>query len=163
MKSCNLTVVSKPALEVIVVKKALKKLIDELETRRAKKEGGTGTIWLKSMQEFRDVCDYFESAVVSPGGAADMLGVSRAMISHLEKEGKIRVYRYIVRNDDEELVDEPYYVRVLLGVKGQYGWIPIADIVRYAISVGRGDRPTIKGNMEYYEADLKREEWKPKS
>jgi len=121
-----------------MVKRALEKFIDSLETRRAKREGGTGTIWLKSMQEFRDVCDYFESAVVSPGGAADILGVSRAMINHLEKQGKIRVFRFIA--PDEELVEEPYWVRVLFGAKGQYAWIPIEDIVKYALSVGRDNR-----------------------
>ncbi len=132
------------------MKKALKKFIDSLETRRAKKEGGTGTIWLKSMQEFRDVCDYFESAVVSPGGAADMLGVSRAMVNHLEKQGKIRVFRFIA--PDDELDDEPYWVRVLFGVKGQYAWIPIEDIVEYAKEVGRGNRKSIA----YYDEFLRK-------
>ena len=117
---------------------SLEKFIEKLETRRAKREGGTGTIWLNSMEEFRQVCDYFHGQVVSPGGAAAMLGVSRAMISHLEKNDKIRVYRFIAQ--EEEFVDEPYWVRVLFGVKGQYAWIPIDDIVNYAKSVGRDDK-----------------------
>ena len=122
-----------------MVKKALKNFIDKLEERRAKKEGGTGTIWLRNIQEFRDIADYFEGQVVSPGGAAGMLGVSRAMINHLEKEGKIRVYRFIVK-DDEALEEEPFYVRVLFGIKGQYAWIPVEDIKKYALSVGRDIR-----------------------
>ncbi len=138
------------------MKKTLKKFIDSLEMRRAKKEGGTGTIWLKSMKEFQDVCDYFQSAVVSPGGAADMLGVSRAMINHLEKQGKIRVFRFIPI--DDELDDEPYWVRVLWGVKGAYAWIPIADIVKYAKEVGRGNRSSIKHHAEMLEK-MKDERW----
>jgi hypothetical protein len=137
-----------------MVRKNLKKFIDSLEMRRAKKEGGTGTIWLKSMQEFHDVCDYFEGAVLSPGGAAGELGVSRAMIHLLEKEGKIRAYRFIP--PDDELDDEPYWVRVLFGVKRPYIWIPIEDIVRYAKEVGRDKRPSIQNYADLLEKRKKK-------
>ena len=56
-------------------------------------EGGKGTIWLKSLQEFEEIVKEFEGKLVSPSAAAKNLGVSRARIHQMEMEGKIRVYR----------------------------------------------------------------------
>lgn len=118
-----------------MVFKKWEEFIDSLEERRIKKEGGKGTIWLKDMEEFRKVADYFEGGVLSPGGAAGMLGVSRAMIHQLERDGKIRAYRVIA--DEKFWEHEPSYVRLLASKKGQYIWIPIDDLVNYALEVGR--------------------------
>ncbi len=44
-----------------------------------------GTIKLNSFDEFNQVCEEFEGQVVSPGGAAGRLDVSRAYIINLKK------------------------------------------------------------------------------
>ena len=131
-----------------MVLKKWQSFIDKLEERRIKKEGGKGTIWI-SLEEFEKVADYFEAQLVSPGGAAGMLGVSRAMIHQLEKDGKIRAYRIIV--DQKGWQHQPFYIQLLASKKGQQIWIPVDDLVKYAQEVGKGDLPFIQ-----YHLDLKK-------
>jgi hypothetical protein len=127
-----------------MVLKKWQQFVDKLEERRIKKEGGKGTIWLKDLEEWHKVADYYEGQVLSPGGAAGMLRVSRAMIHQLEKDGKIRAYRVIITEEDWGEI--PLYLRLLSSRKGQYIWIPIDDLVKYAQEVGRED---VSSSMRY--------------
>ena len=86
----------------MTITEKLEAFIDELDRRREQKKGGTGTIWLKSLEEYKKVTEYFNGNMTSPGTAAARLGVSRAMIHQLEKEGTIRAYRILVRDIDPE-------------------------------------------------------------
>lgn len=127
-----------------MVLKKWQNFIDKLEERRIKREGGKGTIWI-SYKEFDKVSDYFEGQLISPGGAAGYLRVSRAMIHQLEKDGKIRAYRIIV--DRQAWENEPFYIQLLMSKKGQHIWVPVDDLVKYAQEVGKGDLPFIKEHM----------------
>jgi hypothetical protein len=85
-----------------------------------------GTIQLKSFEEFNQVCEEFKGQVVSPGGAADTLHVSRAYIHQLEKEKRIRAYRFSYDDKDSKLT---HALRVLLNrTHGVYIYIPCIDI-----------------------------------
>jgi hypothetical protein len=64
----------------------------------------------------------FEGRVVSPGGAAMLLGLSRKTIHTLCKRGELRAYR----SDDEASRGLPRWV-----------YIPIVDVRDYATKVGR--------------------------
>lgn len=74
-----------------------------------------------------ELFEKFNAQMVSPGGAAALLGLSRKTIHTLGEQGKIRVYRSA---DD---------------VKGRFGavhgpkwvFIPIVDLREYAKRVGR--------------------------
>lgn len=74
-----------------------------------------------------EIFEKFNAQVVSPGGAAALLGLSRKTIHTLGERGKIRVYR----SSDN--------------VKGRFGadqgprwvYIPIVDLREYARRVGR--------------------------
>jgi len=92
-----------------------------------------GTINLKSFDEFNQVCEEFKGQVVSPGGAAGMLHVSRAYIHQLEKEKRIRAFRFSQDDFDEKLT---HVIRVLLNrTHGEYIYIPIVDLEEYQASV----------------------------
>jgi hypothetical protein len=75
----------------------------------------------------RELFERFNAQMVSPGGAAALLGLSRKTIHTLGAQGKIRVYRSA---DDE---------------KGRFGtvhgpkwvFIPLVDLREYAKRVGR--------------------------
>lgn len=75
----------------------------------------------------RELFEKFNAQMVSPGGAAALLGLSRKTIHTLGEQGKIRVHRSA---DD---------------VKGRFGavhgpkwvFIPIIDLREYARKVGR--------------------------
>lgn len=74
-----------------------------------------------------ELFEKFNAQMVSPGGAAALLGLSRKTIHTLGEQGKIRVYR---SSDD---------------VKGRFGavhgpkwvFIPVVDLREYAKRVGR--------------------------
>lgn len=119
--------------------KKLQAFIDKLDEQRIKKEGGTIPV---TFEDFDKVFDYFEGHVVSPGGAAAMLGVSRAMIHQLEKDGRIRAYRVDV--NDKSLKGVPNSLRLFIGQKDQYIWIPVIDLVKYAQETGKGDLLSVK-------------------
>jgi hypothetical protein len=112
-----------------------KKLKEELEQSE---EGGSGTNWLESWAEFQKISETFEGRMLSPGGAAALLGVSRARIHQLEAEGKIKAYRY----KDKEISDEdfkdslkgvPFWARPLVKKPkpGSFVYIPVVDLEDY--------------------------------
>ena len=118
----------------------LRDFMDELDNRRIDKEfkGGKGTIYLKSALEFGKVAEFFRGNLVSPGGAAAHLGVSRAMIHQLEKEGKVRAYRFVDTFEDWNRL--PFYLKVLLNRKNLTIWIPVEDLDKYAQEVRKKRR-----------------------
>lgn len=116
--------------------------LDGLDQRREKREIQSGTIWLKSYQEYKQLAETFEGKIVKPIHAGKMLGVSRAMILQLEKEGKIKAYRLAFT--DEVWKDIPLHLKPLITRSDTYIWIPIEDIERYAKSKGRELKP-VKG------------------
>jgi hypothetical protein len=75
----------------------------------------------------RELFEQFDSQLVSPGGAAALLGLSRKTIHTLGKNGDLRVFR---STDDEE---------GQAGVKYGPKWvfIPMEDLRAYAERVGR--------------------------
>lgn len=74
----------------------------------------------------RALFEEFNGQMVSPGGAAALLGVSRSTIATLSKRGRIRVYRS---------TDDVGGRFVTWGPKWVY--IPLIDLKRYAEDVGR--------------------------
>lgn len=75
----------------------------------------------------RELFEKFNAQMVSPGGAAALLGLSRKTIHTLGEQGKIRVYRSA---DDE---------RGRFGASHGPKWvfIPVVDLREYARRVGR--------------------------
>jgi hypothetical protein len=66
--------------------------------------------------------DKYGGRLVSPGGAAMLLGLSRKTIHTLCKRGELRAFR----SDEEEARDLPRWV-----------YIPLDDIYAYGEKVGR--------------------------
>jgi hypothetical protein len=66
--------------------------------------------------------DEYGGRLVSPGGAAMLLGLSRKTIHTLCKRGELRAFR----SDEEEVRDLPRWV-----------YIPLDDIYAYGERVGR--------------------------
>ncbi|MBI2472803.1 MAG: hypothetical protein HYV59_16425 [Planctomycetes bacterium] len=96
-------------------KKEKKRLQKELEQAE---EGGTGTIWLKSREEYDEIVERCEGYLLSPGGASGRVGITRARVHQLEAEGKIRVYRmkadepfYTEEDFKEEVKELPFWIR----------------------------------------------------
>jgi hypothetical protein len=73
--------------------------------------------------------DRYEGRLVSPGGAAALLGLSRQTIHTLCKRGELRAFR-----SDEEGRGGPHWV-----------YIPLDDIYTYGDKVGRPVRGRRKG------------------
>ena len=69
--------------------------------------------------------DKYSGRLVSPGGAAALLGLSRQTIHTLLKRGEMRAFR----SDDEVQRDLPKWV-----------YIPLNDIEAYGARVGRAVR-----------------------
>ena len=109
--------------------------LDNLNQRREKKEVESGTIWLKSYEEYKQLAEAFNGKIVKPIHAAKMLGVSRAMVFQLEREGKIRAFRLAFT--DEVWKGIPLHLKPLITRSDTYIWIPIEDIEKYAQSKGR--------------------------
>lgn len=106
----------------------LKKIVTKINGRQEKKNWGKGTIVLDSMEKFEEIFDKFKGQMVSPGGAAGALGVSRAYIHQLEKEGKIRAYR--IWHEDIEWDSLPVWMKLMVAKKDVYIYIPDEDIKR---------------------------------
>jgi len=125
----------------VMKKKMVKKegsgggFLNELEARRVQKVVNSGTVWLKSYDEYLALSEAYEGKIVKPIHAAKMLGVSRAMILQLEREGKLRVYRLTF--NDEVWKSIPIHLKPLITRNDVYLWIPIEDIEAYAKSKGR--------------------------
>jgi len=118
------------------------------EKARLKKEleleqtGGRGTIWLKSWDEFNKIAKELDGDLLSPGGAASAVGISRARVHQLEAENKIRVYRI---KDDKPAFEEdeiaavrkmlPFWIRPFLNLKeakdGDYVFIDMQSLYTY--------------------------------
>lgn len=75
----------------------------------------------------RELFEKFDGRMVSPGGAAGLLGLSRKTIHTLGTQGKIRVFR--------STEDETGRFGVNYGPKWVY--IPLIDLKKYAERVGR--------------------------
>mgnify|MGYP000138433889 CR=1 FL=1 len=74
----------------------------------------------------RRLFEEFNGRLVSPGGAAALLGVSRSTIRTLEKRGKLRVFRSDEDAGGRILKQGPKWV-----------FIPLEDVEAYAEQVGR--------------------------
>ena len=103
-----------------------KRLADKIHEKKEREVWGKGTIVCNSWDDFEKKAEDCGWNVVSPGGAADMLGVSRSYINQLEKEGKIRAFRIIV--DDKEWKDVPFWLKVFTPKKAVYVYIPVKDL-----------------------------------
>jgi hypothetical protein len=75
----------------------------------------------------RELFEKFNGQMVSPGGAAALLGLSRKTIHTIGEQGKIRVYR--------SAEDVKGRLGVVHGPRWVY--IPVVDLVEYAKRVGR--------------------------
>ena len=111
------------------------KLLARLNRRREKRQVQTGTIWLKGYEEYKQLAEAFEGKIVKPIHAGKMLGVSRAMVLQLEREGKIRAFR--LEFTDEVWNGIPLHLKPLITRSDTYIWIPIEDVEAYAKSKGR--------------------------
>lgn len=120
-------------------KKERKRLKEELEQEEG---GGKGTIWLESNEEYDEIVEKCKGNLVSPGGAAGRVGISRARVHQLEAEGKIRVYRikakditYTEEDFKEELKDLPFWIRPFIKFQppkaGCYVYVDMADLEEY--------------------------------
>ena len=76
--------------------------------------------------KLRNLFEEFHGQLVSPGGAAALLGVSRQTIHTLGGRGKLRMFR----SDDE------VGGRVIKGGP-RWVYIPLEDVQRYGHEVGR--------------------------
>jgi excisionase family DNA binding protein len=74
----------------------------------------------------RELFEEFNGQLVSPGGAAALLGVSRSTIATLTKRERLRAYR----SDDDQR-------RRLVSSGPKWVFIPLIDVKRYAEEVGR--------------------------
>jgi hypothetical protein len=92
-----------------------------------KKEWGKGTIVFDSWEDFEHTVRH-EKGLVSPGGAASMLGVTRSYISQMEKEGKITVYRIWAEDVDWDSL--PFWVKALVPRREMYGFITVDEVER---------------------------------
>jgi hypothetical protein len=113
------------------MKRKLRKLsywADRQEEKDQKGNFGPRTVVCRSQEEFEKVLEEFNYDMISPGGAADKLHVSRSYIHQLEREGKIRVYR--VWDEDLGWDDLPLWVKVITPRKGMYIMIPTEDVER---------------------------------
>jgi hypothetical protein len=104
--------------------------IDELERRREKTEVNRGTIMLRNYEEYLKLHEFFKGKLVKPIHAAKMLGVSRAMIFQLEKEGKVRGYRLAFTDDVWRTM--PTHLKPLITRSDVYIWIPLEDLEKYS-------------------------------
>jgi hypothetical protein len=80
--------------------------------------------------------DRFGGRLISPGGAAAMLGVSRQRVHGLIEEGRLRCFR----SEDEHEKWGPIKVG---GTRWAY--VPLDDVERVADEVGRHLRPVSDG------------------
>ena len=85
---------------------------------KAKRDGGD--------PEVHALFEQFNGQLVSPGGAAALLGLSRKTIHTLGKRGRLRVFEFYDKPKGRFVDPGPRQV-----------WIPIQDVARYAEEVGR--------------------------
>lgn len=120
-------------------KKEKERLKREIELQE---EGGKGTIWLKSDEEYEKVAEKCKGNFMSPGGASARHKISRARVHQLEAEGKITAYRmkakeslYTEEDFKEELKDLPFWIRPFLSFKkptaGCYIFVDMDSLDKY--------------------------------
>jgi hypothetical protein len=96
---------------------------------KAKRDGGD--------PELHELFVQFDFRLVSPGGAAALLGLSRKTVDTLCKRGRLR------RFDGPHMKSGP--VGIVDGGP-RWAYIPLVDVAKYAEEVGR---PFPKGTMAY--------------
>ncbi len=74
--------------------------------------------------ELRKLFEQFNGQLVSPGGAANLLGISRKTVYTLGDRGKLRVFHG--PEDDRVVKSGP-----------RWSYIPLVDVAEYAKQVGR--------------------------
>ncbi len=102
--------------------------VEEWSDREERKNWGIRTIVFKSWKEFQKKIGKYSGGLVSPGGAASMLGVNRSYISQLEKEGKITVYR--IWEEDIDWDSLPFWIRAIFPKREMYAFITADEVER---------------------------------
>jgi hypothetical protein len=78
-------------------------------------------------EDLQRIFEEFNGQLVSPGGAAALLGVSRKTVHTLGKRGRLRVFEG----------PEIKHARGLISEGPRWVYIPLEDLARYAEEVGR--------------------------
>jgi hypothetical protein len=104
------------------------KKVQEWSDKEERKNWGERTVVFKSWKEFQKKIGKYCGGLVSPGGAASMLGVNRSYISQLEKEGKITVYR--IWEEDIDWDSLPVWIRAISPKREMYGFITADEVER---------------------------------
>lgn len=86
--------------------------------------------------ELQELFERFDGRLVSPGGAAALLGVSRKTVHTLGKRGRLRVF------------EGPgiKHARGLISEGPRWVYIPLVDVAKYAEEVAR---PFPKGTWDH--------------
>jgi hypothetical protein len=95
-------------------------------------------------EKLRELFQEFQGQLVSPGGAAALLGLSRKTIYTLGKRGRIRVFEG----------PEVRHLKGIISEGPRWVYIPMADLAKYAEEVGR---PFPKGTwltLDYLLSDV---------
>lgn len=102
--------------------------MDEEKRRLTEK----GTIRIHSYEELDSVAETFkEKGLLTPGGAAGMLGVSRAYIHQLEKDKRIRAYRLKEEELDKKHLPLTWRLLLIRPRTEDYILIPVVDLEEY--------------------------------
>lgn len=90
--------------------------------------------------EYRDqlqaLFDKFDGRLISPGGAAGLLGVSRKTIHELGRRGRIRMFRG----------PDAKHLKGMVTAGPRWVYIPLEDLAKYAAEVGRPFPKRLGGN-----------------
>lgn len=78
--------------------------------------------------ELHALFERFDGRLVSPGGAANLLGLSRKTIHTLGERGELRIFRS---------KDSPPGGRLVTWDGPAWAYIPLEDVARYGKKVGR--------------------------
>ncbi|MFA6411286.1 MAG: hypothetical protein WCW53_01230 [Syntrophales bacterium] len=116
-------------------KKDLKDFVDGLDSQKEKVQIESGTIWLKSYQDFEKVSEFYANKLVKPFHAAKMLGVTKTQILRLEREGRLKTFRMEFTDDVWKTV--PLSMKMLVTKSDIYVWIPLSEIEAYAEQTGK--------------------------
>jgi hypothetical protein len=86
-------------------------------------------------EDLQRIFEEFDGRLVSPGGAAALLGVSRKTVHTLGKRGRLRVFEG----------PDIKHARGLISEGPRWVYIPLVDVAKYAEEVGR---PFPKGTWD---------------
>lgn len=81
----------------------------------------------KYREQLQALFEEFDGRLISPGGAAGLLGVSRKTVHELGRRGRLRMFR----GPDEK------HAKGLIDSGPRWVYIPLEDIAAYAEEVGR--------------------------